>query len=109
MSHMPGFRPLSLIIYVPLLQTLYELYFARRIDFKLDVLTTLRDHRYEFVSFRFNLEHLKFFVTQWIPELLAHTKAQDEAQVRDHYDRGSTYCVPPFLPPLDAYRLVCLR
>ncbi len=41
-------------------------------------------------SFRFNLSHIKFFVTQWVPELLTHSKAQDESQVREHYDRGST-------------------
>lgn len=73
------------------METMFELYFARKIDFKYDVLDTLRDHRNDFVSFRFNLEHLKFFVTQWIPELLAHTKAQDESQVRDHYDRGNDF------------------
>ena len=71
------------------LQTMYEAYFAGDIDFKGDVLETLRNHRREFLSFRFNLSHIKFFVTQWVPELLAHTKAQDESQVREHYDRGS--------------------
>ena len=70
---------------------MYEHYFSGDIDFKGDVLDTLRNHRREFLSFRFNLSHIKFFVTQWVPELLAHTKAQDESQVREHYDRGSMY------------------
>lgn len=68
---------------------MYEAYFAGELEFKGDVLETLRNHRRQFVAFRFNLSHLKFFVTQWVPELLAHTKAQDESQVREHYDRGS--------------------
>lgn len=73
----------------PPAQTMYEAYFAGELEFKGDVLETLRNHRRQFVAFRFNLSHLKFFVTQWVPELLAHTKAQDESQVREHYDRGS--------------------
>ena len=37
-------------------QTLFELYFAGKLDFDGDVLDILRDHRYEFVAFRFNVE-----------------------------------------------------
>jgi hypothetical protein len=70
---------------------MYEHYFANDLEFKHDVLDTMRNHRRQFLAFRFNLSHIKFFVTQWVPELLAHTKAQDESQVREHYDRGSAF------------------
>jgi len=72
-------------------ETMYEHYFAGDLDFKGDVLETMLNHRRQFVAFRFNLSHIKFFVTQWVPELLAHTKAQDESQVREHYDRGNDF------------------
>lgn len=32
-----------------------------------------------------------FFVSQWLPETLWHSRKQDETQVRDHYDRGDDF------------------
>ncbi len=46
--------------------------------------------------------HLKFFVFQFIPELLKHTRAQDVEQVRDHYDRGDDF-YSRFLGPSMVY------
>jgi sphingolipid C9-methyltransferase len=84
------FLKISRVLVLVIQQTMYEHYFANDLEFKGDVLDTMRNHRRQFLAFRFNLSHVKFFVTQWVPELLAHTKAQDESQVREHYDRGST-------------------
>jgi cyclopropane fatty-acyl-phospholipid synthase-like methyltransferase len=43
-----------------------------------------------------------FFLTQWIPETLVHSKKQDEDQVRDHYDRGDDFYAA-FLGPSMVY------
>jgi hypothetical protein len=37
----------------------------------------------------------KYVFTEFLPEVIVHSKSQDEEQVRDHYDRQSLV-----LPPL---------
>jgi len=48
------------------------------------------------------MNQVKIFLTQWIPELLVHSKKQDESQVRDHYDRGDDFYAA-FLGPSMVY------
>ncbi|ORZ38469.1 S-adenosyl-L-methionine-dependent methyltransferase [Catenaria anguillulae PL171] len=72
------------------MEELFEAYFDEKVDFKVDVLTAL-ECRYDYAQFRFTTGQFKFFLTQWIPETLWHSKAQDEDQVREHYDRGNDF------------------
>ena len=37
----------------------------------------------------FTPELFKYVLTQFLPEVIIHSKSQDEEQVRDHYDRTS--------------------
>jgi len=58
--------------------------------------------RHDWANFRLGKEQIKFFITQWIPELLVHSRQQDETQVRDHYDRGDDFYAA-FLGPSMVY------
>jgi len=55
-----------------------------------DMLEVLRE-RHSWSNMHFTMQHLYFFVTQWIPELLTHSRVQDTDQVREHYDRGNDF------------------
>lgn len=70
--------------------TLFEAYFDGALDIPGD-LYALLDRRNELVSYSITQEHLKFFVTRFIPEVAIHSKAQDERIVREHYDRGNDF------------------
>lgn len=72
------------------METFFEAYFDEKIDIKDDMLTLL-EARHDFIKFAFTWGQCKFFMTQWIPELLAHTRKQDEEQVQEHYDRGDDF------------------
>ncbi|KAJ3328881.1 hypothetical protein HDU76_009109 [Blyttiomyces sp. JEL0837] len=75
-------------------ETWFEAYFDQKIDLvggdSTDLLELL-EVRHDWMAFKFTFEQAKFFVTQWIPELLWHSRKQDEDQVRDHYDRGDDF------------------
>ncbi|KAJ3081210.1 hypothetical protein HDU99_006300 [Rhizoclosmatium hyalinum] len=74
------------------METFCEAYFDEKIDLVngKDLLYVM-EHRYEWASFVFTWGNAKFFLTQWIPETLWHSKVQDETQVREHYDRGDDF------------------
>ena len=72
------------------METWFEAYFDQKIDIKGDMLETL-ERRYDWARFVFTLNQAKFFLTQWVPETLWHSRKQDEDQVRDHYDRGDDF------------------
>ena len=81
---------------VPIL-TLYEAYFSGEISLakgddgaELDLLTVLY-RREEYVRYVIEWDHVVFFFTKFIPELLKHTRSQDVEQVREHYDRGDDF------------------
>lgn len=89
------------------METMYEMYFDGAVDFKVervdefglplrvDSPCLLRDvlaYRHEFVDYTFGLStHLRFLLTRWVPDVLSHSRLQDTAQVRDHYDRSKSY------------------
>ena len=81
---------------VPIL-TLYEAYFAGEVDLRKDAEgkeTDLLAALYErecYVRCVIEYEHVVFFFTKFIPELLRHSRAQDVEQVREHYDRGDDF------------------
>lgn len=71
-------------------EELYEAYFDQKIDLINDD-TALLDvlyQRHEFSRSILTSSHVKFFLLQFIPELLKHTRFQDITQVREHYDRS---------------------
>lgn len=83
------------------METFFENYFAQKIDIKEDMLDLL-EARYDWAVFQFQWGQIKFLSTQWIPELLWHSRKQDEDQVRDHYDRGDDF-YEAFLGPMMVY------
>ncbi|EGF82483.1 hypothetical protein BATDEDRAFT_18849 [Batrachochytrium dendrobatidis JAM81] len=83
------------------IETFFEAYFENKIELKGDMLDIL-ESRYDWASFVWTLSQLKFFLTQWVPETLWHSRKQDEDQVRDHYDRGDDF-YNWFLGPMMIY------
>jgi len=72
------------------METFYELYFDGHVTFKGDCLDVL-EQRHDWASFEFTMGLFKFFLTGMMPEVILHTRSQDEEQVRDHYDRGDDF------------------
>ncbi|KAJ5612863.1 hypothetical protein N7510_006057 [Penicillium lagena] len=72
------------------METFYEKYFNGEVDFKGDALECL-EYRHDWANFRFTMGLFKHFLFGFIPEMLLHTRSQDEEQVRDHYDRGDDF------------------
>lgn len=55
-----------------------------------------------YFDFTITKHHLKFFFSRMIPEVIIHSKAQDERIVREHYDRGNDFFAA-FLGPRMVY------
>uniref|UniRef100_A0A060TJL6 sphingolipid C(9)-methyltransferase n=1 Tax=Blastobotrys adeninivorans TaxID=409370 RepID=A0A060TJL6_BLAAD len=72
------------------METFHELYFDGKVSFKGDCLDVM-EYRHDWASFRFTLSLFKFFLTGMLPEVILHSRSQDEEQVRDHYDRGDDF------------------
>ncbi|RMZ78464.1 hypothetical protein DV737_g3909, partial [Chaetothyriales sp. CBS 132003] len=72
------------------METFHEMYFDEKVDIKGDCLDVL-EYRHDWANFRFTLSLFKFFFTGMMPEVIMHTRSQDEEQVRDHYDRGDDF------------------
>ncbi|KAK9463798.1 S-adenosyl-L-methionine-dependent methyltransferase [Lipomyces oligophaga] len=72
------------------METFHELYFDNKVSFKGDALDVM-EYRHDWASFRFTLSLYKFFLTGMMPEVILHSRSQDEEQVRDHYDRGDDF------------------
>lgn len=72
------------------METFFEAYFDEKVDINMDMLELL-ESRHDWAVFGFTWSQVKFFLTQWIPETLSHTRNQDVEQVTDHYDRGNDF------------------
>jgi len=72
------------------METFHEMYFAGKVSFKGDALEMM-EFRHDWASFRFTLSLFRFFLFGMLPEVLVHSRSQDEEQVRDHYDRGDDF------------------
>ncbi|OLL27175.1 Sphingolipid C9-methyltransferase 2 [Neolecta irregularis DAH-3] len=72
------------------METFHEMYFDGLVSFKGDCLEAM-EFRHDWASFRFTLSLFKFFLTGMIPEVISHSRSQDEEQVRGHYDRGDDF------------------
>jgi cyclopropane fatty-acyl-phospholipid synthase-like methyltransferase len=70
--------------------TFIEDYMNGRVDVTCD-LQSLIQNRTHFFNYRFTGHHLKFFFHKFIPQLVIHSKKQDERVIRDHYDRGNDF------------------
>ena len=70
--------------------TLYEAYFDGDIDIPGDIERLLND-RNLFVKYTLTPGHLRWAVTNFVPEVTIHSKSQDERIVREHYDRGNDF------------------
>jgi cyclopropane fatty-acyl-phospholipid synthase-like methyltransferase len=72
------------------ISTLYELYFDGEVDIPGDLYAFLRN-RDLFVKYTLTWKHLKWAVTNFLPEVTIHSKDQDRRIVREHYDRGNDF------------------
>ncbi|MCJ1339982.1 Sphingolipid C9-methyltransferase 2 [Bachmanniomyces sp. S44760] len=72
------------------METFHEMYFDGAVDFKGDALDVM-EYRHDWANFKFTFSLFRFFLTGMIPEVIMHTRSQDEEQVRDHYDRGDDF------------------
>ncbi len=60
------------------------------------------ESRSQFFDYSLTANHFKFFFSRFIPEVLIHSKKQDERIVREHYDRGNDFFAA-FLGPRMVY------
>lgn len=88
------------------METFHELYFDGKVSFNGDALDVL-EYRHDWANFRFTLSLFRFFLLGMIPEVIMHSKSQDEEQVRDHYDRGDDFYTW-FLGPRMIYTSGCI-
>jgi cyclopropane fatty-acyl-phospholipid synthase-like methyltransferase len=72
------------------ISVLYEAYFDGDLDIPGDMYAFLRN-RNLFVKYSLTPAHLRWAVTNFIPEVTIHTKKQDQRIVREHYDRGNDF------------------
>lgn len=72
------------------IETFQELFFDGKVSFKGDCLDVM-EYKHDWANFRFTLGLFRFFLLGMIPEVIMHSKSQDEEQVRDHYDRGDDF------------------
>ena len=83
------------------IDTLWEAYFDGAVDIPGDIYALLQD-RHAVAKHPFTKEHVKYFVTKFVPELVVHSKQIDEKLVRWHYDRGDDFFAA-FLGPRMVY------
>lgn len=83
------------------IDTLWEAYFDGAVDIPGDIYALLND-RHAVVKHPFTQEHVKYFVTKFVPEFAIHSKQLDEKLVRWHYDRGDDF-FGAFLGPRMVY------
>lgn len=72
------------------MSVLYEAYFDGDIDIEGDVENLLRD-RDQFVKYTITRQHLQWAVKNYVPDMAAHTRNQDERLLRELYDRGNDF------------------
>ncbi|KAF2857764.1 S-adenosyl-L-methionine-dependent methyltransferase [Piedraia hortae CBS 480.64] len=72
------------------METFHEMYFDNLVDFNGDALEVM-EYRHDWANFRFTWSLYWFFLTGMMPEVIMHTRSQDEEQVRGHYDRGDDF------------------
>lgn len=74
--------------------TLMELYLDDKVSFKQDLLEVLRDHRNEFVNYKFTLSLARFLILQLFPNpenSSMKDKKATKKEIAEHYDRGNDW------------------
>lgn len=66
------------------------MYFNGDVDVNGDMLEVL-EYRHDWTTFNFTVNTFKFIFFTFFPDVIFHTRAQDEDQVRDTYDRGNDF------------------
>ncbi|KAK0196653.1 sphingolipid C9-methyltransferase [Armillaria mellea] len=72
------------------MQVFHDAYFDGKVEFKGDVLDIL-EQRHDWAKFTFTPELFKHVFTKLIPDVISHSREQDQDQVQDHYDRGDDF------------------
>lgn len=72
------------------IETFIAKYIAGEVEFNGDALDIL-EYRHDWASFRFTWELFRFVLFSFAPDVVMHTRSQDEEQVRGHYDRGDDF------------------
>ena len=70
---------------------LYEAYIDGRVDIPADKWEPFFESRHETVSFRLTESHVKWALTNFLPEVAIHSKKQDSRIVGEHYNRGNDF------------------
>ncbi len=69
----------------------YEAYIEGRIDIPEENWEAFFDTRHETTSFRLTRSHIKWALTNFLPEVTVHSKSQDRRIVSEHYNRGNDF------------------
>ncbi len=69
----------------------YEAYIDGRIDIPPDKWDEFFNTRHETMSFRLTEGHVKWALTNFLPEVAIHSKSQDGRIVAEHYNRGNDF------------------
>lgn len=72
------------------LQTFAEMYLDGLVDFNGDALEIL-EYRHDWANFSFTLDLFKFIVFTFFVNIIFHTRAQDDEQIRPNYDLGNDH------------------
>lgn len=70
---------------------LYEAYIAGKLDIPADKWEGFFDSRHDTLTFNLTPGHFKWAATNFLPEVLIHSKAQDSRIVGEHYNRGNDF------------------
>jgi len=70
---------------------LYEAYIEGRVDVADDQWDAIFAARHEALSFRLTESHVRWALTNFLPEVAIHSRGQDRRIVREHYDRGNDF------------------
>jgi len=75
------------------LATFIQLYLKQKADFKKDsdVGKVFFEQRWKIFRFILTLDHLVFFTSKFVGQLVHHTQQADTAEVRDVYERGNDF------------------
>ena len=70
---------------------IYEAYIEGKLDIPEEKWEAFFDARHEISSFRLTGSHVKWAFTNFLPEVLIHSKSQDRRIVGEHYNRGNDF------------------
>lgn len=69
----------------------YEAYIEGRVDIPADKWEEFFNTRHETMTFRLTDSHVKWAITNFLPEVTIHSKSQDSRIVAEHYNRGNDF------------------